>query len=162
MTPTRTGPPNVTPTYIATYRCVSILSDTFRSVSLRILTVSYGDDGRVEFEIEIDYEAPEPPHRQIAAWLRAKIQSGEYPPGRRIPSEKDIMDLSGVARTTARRAVALLRDEGLVVTTQGRGTHVTKRLSRSVGAASLPAPTVDRRDHSALLTGQPRRLWRAT
>jgi GntR family transcriptional regulator len=80
-------------------------------------------------EIEIDYEAPEPPHRQIAAWLRAKIQSGEYPPGRRIPSEKDIMDLSGVARTTARRAVAVLRDEGLVVTTKGRGTHVTGRSS---------------------------------
>ena len=126
----------MTPTYSDTYRCVSILIDTFRSVALRILTVSYGDDGRVEFEIEIDYEAPEPPHRQIAAWLRAKIRSGEYPPGRRIPSEKDIMDLSGVARTTARRAVAVLRDEGLVVTTQGRGTHVTGPSSAADRAAT--------------------------
>ncbi len=79
-------------------------------------------------EIEIDYDAPEPPHRQIAAWLRGKIESGELPPGRKIPSEKDIMDVTGVARTTARRAVAVLRDEGLVVTTPGRGTHVVKRL----------------------------------
>ena len=79
-------------------------------------------------EIEIDYDAPEPPHRQIAAWLRKKIESGEYPPGRKIPSEKDIMDLSGVARTTVRRAIAVLRDEGLVVTTPGRGTHVVKHL----------------------------------
>jgi GntR family transcriptional regulator len=102
-----------------------MLSDISRSVAQRIHIVSYGQHDHVE--IEIDYEAPEPPHRQIAAWLRDKIQSGEYPAGRRIPSEKDIMDLSGVARTTARRAVAVLRDEGLVVTTKGRGTHVTRR-----------------------------------
>ena len=111
-----------------------MLIDISRSVSRRIHTVSYGHYDRVE--IEIDYEAPEPPHRQIAAWLRAKIQSGEYPPGRRIPSEKDIMDLSGVARTTARRAVALLRDEGLVVTTKGRGTYVTARSSSAGPAAT--------------------------
>jgi GntR family transcriptional regulator len=82
-----------------------------------------------KIEIEIDYEAPEPPHKQIARWLRDRIQSGEYPPGRRIPSEKDIMDLSGVARTTARRAVEVLRNEGLVETTQGRGTYVADRSS---------------------------------
>jgi GntR family transcriptional regulator len=88
-------------------------------------------------EIEIDYEAPEPPHRQIAAWLRGKIESGELQPGRKIPSEKDIMDLSGVARTTVRRAVKVLRDEGLVVTTPGRGTHVTKRLSRGTSSLAM-------------------------
>jgi DNA-binding GntR family transcriptional regulator len=48
------------------------------------------------------------------------------------------MDLSGVARTTARRAVAVLRDEGLVVTTKGRGTHVT-------GRPSSADPTATRR-----------------
>ena len=91
-------------------------------------------------EIEIDYDAPEPPHRQIAAWLRGKIESGELQPGRKIPSEKDIMDVTGVARTTARRAVAVLRDEGLVVTTPGRGTHVAKRLSRGRIAVARLSP----------------------
>lgn len=92
-------------------------------------------------EIEIDYDAPEPPHRQIAAWLRGKIESGELQPGRKIPSEKDIMDVTGVARTTARRAVAVLRDEGLVVTTPGRGTHVAKHLSQDKAANARPALT---------------------
>lgn len=77
--------------------------------------------------MEIDYEAAEPPHRQIANWLRARIESGEFPPGRRIPSEKDITDELGVARTTARRAIRVLADEGLVVTTPGRGSHVVQR-----------------------------------
>ena len=77
--------------------------------------------------IEIDSEAAEPPYRQIAAWLRERITSGDIPVGRKIPSEKDIMDLTGVARTTARRAFAVLREEGLIRTTSGRGSHVLPR-----------------------------------
>ena len=66
-----------------------------------------------------------PPHRQIAAWLRARIEAGEFdPPGEiPLPSEKDLVDLFGVARDTARRAVQVLRDEGLVVTVPQRGTY---------------------------------------
>jgi GntR family transcriptional regulator len=124
MTPRPDGGPG---RFFNLYRYVAMRLYTYRSVAHRILTVSYGNADHVanKIEIEIDYEAPEPPHKQIARWLRDRIQSGEYPPGRRIPSEKDIMDLSGVARTTARRAVEVLRNEGLVVTTQGRGTYVS-------------------------------------
>ena len=46
------------------------------------------------------------------------------------------MDLSGVARTTARRAVEVLRNEGLVVTTQGRGTYVADGSSAANPAAT--------------------------
>ena len=46
------------------------------------------------------------------------------------------MDLSGVARTTARRAVEVLRNEGLVVTIQGRGTYVADRSSAADPAAT--------------------------
>jgi GntR family transcriptional regulator len=90
----------------------------------------------VEKKLEIDYEAPEPPHKQIAKWLRDRIQAGEYPPGRRIPSDKYILYVRGVARTTARRAVEVLRNEGLVVTTQGRGTYVADRSSTADPAAT--------------------------
>jgi GntR family transcriptional regulator len=63
------------------------------------------------------------PYRQIAAWLRARIEAGEFRPGvDPLPSEKDLQELFEVARDTARRAVAVLRDEGLVVTVPQRGT----------------------------------------
>jgi GntR family transcriptional regulator len=75
----------------------------------------------------IDYGAPSPPHRQIAEWIKAAIASGELAPDKLIPSEKTIMDLTGVARTTARRAIAALRDEGVVYTVAGRGTYVHGR-----------------------------------
>jgi GntR family transcriptional regulator len=70
---------------------------------------------------------PEPRYRQIAAILRDRIESGELEPDRPIPSEVQIQQEFGVARETARRAVALLRDEGLVVTVPGMGTYVKKR-----------------------------------
>jgi GntR family transcriptional regulator len=75
----------------------------------------------------IDYDAPEPPSRQIAARIRGAIEAGELQPGRKIPSETDIVQAIGVARTTARRAVALLRAEGTVVTVPGRGSYVAER-----------------------------------
>ena len=74
--------------------------------------------------MEIDYDAPQSPYRQIAAWLRGRIESGELQPGKKIPSETDLIGEFGVARTTARRAVKLLRDEGWITTTAGRGSYV--------------------------------------
>jgi DNA-binding GntR family transcriptional regulator len=73
--------------------------------------------------MEIDYQAAEPPYRQIAAWLRERIRSGELQPGQRLPTERDLTQEFGVAATTTRRAYRLLAQEGWVTTTPGRGTH---------------------------------------
>lgn len=76
---------------------------------------------------EIDYRAELSPHRQIAAWVLARIESGDLRPGQPIPSEKELVDTFGVARTTARRAVAWLREQGAVRTVAGRGSYVAER-----------------------------------
>jgi DNA-binding GntR family transcriptional regulator len=76
---------------------------------------------------EVNPRGAVPPYRQIAAWLRARIEAGEFTPGEDpLPSEKDLVDLFGVARDTARRAIGALRDEGLVETIPQRGTYVIK------------------------------------
>ena len=72
----------------------------------------------------IDPTGPVPPYRQIAAIIQARIESGEYPQGSRIPTESEMVGTWEVARTTARRAIALLRDQGLVATVPQRGTYV--------------------------------------
>jgi GntR family transcriptional regulator len=74
----------------------------------------------------IDPIAPVPPYRQIAEILRRRIGSGRYRPDTRIPTESEITGEFEVARTTARRAVAVLRDEGLVYTVPNRGSYVTR------------------------------------
>jgi GntR family transcriptional regulator len=76
--------------------------------------------------VEIDHEAAEPVYRQLAAILRARIEDGEFAPGRPIPSETTLMQQYGLARETCRKAVRVLRDEGLVIIVQGRGAFVTK------------------------------------
>jgi DNA-binding GntR family transcriptional regulator len=75
----------------------------------------------------IDHEGATPVYRQLAAILRARIYSGLYQPDKPVPSEKQLEQEFGVARGTARRAIAVLRDEDeIVTTTTGRGSYVRK------------------------------------
>jgi GntR family transcriptional regulator len=77
-------------------------------------------------EDRIDPIAPVPPYRQIADILRRRIESGQYPPDTRIPTESEIVEEFEVARTTARRAVGVLRDDGLIYTVPQRGSYVAR------------------------------------
>jgi GntR family transcriptional regulator len=77
-------------------------------------------------DMTLDLDGPEPMYEQIAAVLAARIADGTYPPRRRIPSEAAICEEFGVARPTARSAVQVLRERGLVATVQGKGTYVSE------------------------------------
>lgn len=81
----------------------------------------------------IDPIAPVPPYRQIAEILRRRIDSGKYPPDTRIPTESEIIEEFEVARTTARRAVGVLREDGLIYTVPQRGSYVARRSSSPNG-----------------------------
>jgi len=72
----------------------------------------------------IDHEGKTPVYLQIAAILRDAISRGDFPVGRAIPSETRLMQQYGVARLTARKAVRVLADEGLVEVVTGRGAYV--------------------------------------
>ena len=73
---------------------------------------------------EIDRESAIPPYRQMHAILKEKIVSGEILPGKLLPSELSLEEEYGISRDTIRKAVSLLRDEGLVETAQGLGIAV--------------------------------------
>ena len=74
----------------------------------------------------VDHGSAMPPYRQLAGILRDQIASGELAPGAALPSVKRLRQEYGVAETTARKAVAVLRDEGLVETVMGWGSFVAK------------------------------------
>ncbi len=73
---------------------------------------------------KIDPTAKLPPYRQLAQIIVDAIKSGEYRPGARLPSEADYMDEYELGRSTVRRTMAWLRDQGWVETVPTRGTYV--------------------------------------
>lgn len=75
--------------------------------------------------MEVDHDSATPPYLQVADELRRRIMTGELPPGGRVPSITYLMQEFGVARNTARRAIEVLTDEGLVTVRQGWGTFVS-------------------------------------
>lgn len=75
----------------------------------------------------IDFEGRMPVYRQLAAILREQIERGDYPPDRPIPTKKALQETYGVSQGTAERAVDVLRQEGLVETSFGRGVFVVPR-----------------------------------
>jgi GntR family transcriptional regulator len=60
---------------------------------------------------------------QVAADIEADIDSGAIGPDTRLPTELELAEQYGVSRVTVRRAIALLRERGKVVTVHGRGTY---------------------------------------
>jgi GntR family transcriptional regulator len=73
---------------------------------------------------KIDPTAKLPPYKQLAQIIADKIRSGEYPSEMRLPSESELMEEYELGRSTVRRAVAYLREQGLVETVATRGTYV--------------------------------------
>ena len=63
-------------------------------------------------------------YRSIADELRRSVEAGEYGAGRLLPSESELSAVNGVSRVTVRKALELLRDEGLIDSRQGFGWFV--------------------------------------
>jgi GntR family transcriptional regulator len=60
----------------------------------------------------------------IADELRRSVEAGEFGAGRLLPSESELSAVHGVSRVTVRKALELLRDEGLIDSRQGFGWFV--------------------------------------
>lgn len=99
--------------------------------------------------MQIDPTDPRSPSKQIAAALRDQITSGELPPGAKLKTERALTVEWGVAPQTIRQAIALLKNEGLVIGKVGSGVFVrtapplirlgTARFSRAKRAAGKAA-----------------------
>ncbi len=87
--------------------------------------LSRTDTGSFRIMDELDHRSPVPVYIQLARLIEDMITRGDIEPDRPIPSESWLQQRYGVARTTTRRAVKLLRDNGLVYTVPGRGTYAS-------------------------------------
>lgn len=69
----------------------------------------------------------QPRYRQLAEALRAGIAGGRFSVGDALPTEKSLCDRYGVSRYTAREALRLLSEDGLIERRQGAGSIVADR-----------------------------------
>jgi GntR family transcriptional regulator len=69
-------------------------------------------------------------YREIADDLRTRIDAGEFGGGKVLPSEADLSQAYAASRVTIRRALEVLRDEGIVAARQGFGWFVQSDLLR--------------------------------
>jgi GntR family transcriptional regulator len=67
------------------------------------------------------------PYQRILEELRGAILSERIAPGEQLPSENELAERYGTTRPTVRRAIALLKAEGLVQSEQGRGVFARPR-----------------------------------
>ncbi len=72
----------------------------------------------------LERRSPLPLYLQLKHRLHARIESGEWRPGTRVPGDQAVMHDYGVSRTTVRQAFRELELEGLVTRQRGRGTFV--------------------------------------
>ena len=74
--------------------------------------------------------------RTKSSALRAKEEflalyhDGKFEPGTRIPSESSMAEMLGVSRETWRKALGLLRGDGIVYSRHGSGTYLTEKRHR--------------------------------
>ena len=67
-----------------------------------------------------------PLYLQIADKIKLGIVSGEYAPGSRIDSVRDLAQQTGVNPNTMQRALSKLEDEALLLTNRTSGKYVTE------------------------------------
>ncbi|MFE5093289.1 GntR family transcriptional regulator [Streptomyces sp. NPDC056638] len=75
----------------------------------------------------IELDETRPKWRQVADILRARITTGTYPPGSRVPSVVQLTEEFGIAAVTAQKVMRALREEGAIRTERGMGSYVTDR-----------------------------------
>ena len=82
---------------------------------------------------KIDPLGPDFTYIQVANDIATRIEAGEITS--KLPAERDLAQEYGVAYQTVRHSMAVLRERGLIITRQGRGTFVDPAARREDGGA---------------------------
>ncbi len=102
------------------------LSQSFSSIETFI------DAERVVWTVmtEIDPNSPVPIYHQLKLTIKEKIESGEFKPGERIPTEQELCERYVISRTPVRQALKELTYEGVLTRRRSLGTFVAPPLKK--------------------------------
>ena len=80
-----------------------------------------------------------PIYQQIMNTIVEKIEKGDYLPGEKLPSERELAELYGVNRMTVKKAMDMLVDTGYLHRSVGKGTFVKEDKSKLLLGVGKPA-----------------------
>lgn len=83
---------------------------------------------------QVDRDSALPLYHQVMETIGAAIRRGDYPPGGKIPPERELCQLLGVSRITVIKALNALAHDGLLVKRVGLGTFVADAPTRTAGS----------------------------
>ncbi|MCW6035553.1 GntR family transcriptional regulator [Spirulina subsalsa FACHB-351] len=94
--------------------------------------------GKVQFHIQIDGEIPA--SKQLFDQIQFAIASRQYPPGHRLPSTRQLAQITGLHRNTISKVYRQLEETGLVESLAGSGIYV-KAQGHEGGTQRNSSPT---------------------
>jgi GntR family transcriptional regulator len=74
--------------------------------------------------VALDASRPAPLYQQLSDYIRRQVLGAHWPAGSAIPSERELMRITGLSRMTVRQAIDSLTREGLLTRIHGRGTFI--------------------------------------
>jgi GntR family hexuronate regulon transcriptional repressor len=93
-------------------------------------------------------------YRQVADSIMASIKTGNYKPGSRLPSERDLAAAYKVSRPTVREAMIALEIRGLVESRHGSGIYITEHPPAQIGADDLDIGAFELTEARRLFEGE--------
>jgi GntR family transcriptional regulator len=101
------------------------------------------EDAMARFQLEL---GPIPLHHQVYQDLNAALDAGEWRPGDRLPTERELAQRYGCSLITVRHALGELVRESRIERTRGRGTFVLQpRIDRDIAGTMSFAEEMQRR-----------------
>ena len=76
--------------------------------------------------MDFELQSSRPIWLQLSEQLGRRIVNGDYPPGSRFPTVRDLAAEAGVNPNTMQRALGQLESEGLLITNRTAGRTVTE------------------------------------
>lgn len=80
-------------------------------------------------DIEVDFESGVPIYMQLVDRIKQMVVSGQLLPGQQLPTMRQLAADLRINYNTVGRAYAILDQEGVISTQQGRGTFIASRLN---------------------------------
>ncbi|WP_343672624.1 PLP-dependent aminotransferase family protein [Paraburkholderia heleia] len=93
-------------------------------------------DYQTKSDDEIQTKGRQATYLEVSRNLEEQVRSGQYPPGSRLPPQRDLAVELGINVSTVSRAYKELQARGLIVASKRRGSIVTGGAMPAVGAAA--------------------------